>query len=245
MKKHLNTLIIATVCGMVSILGFVLRNKEVDLFSIIYFKSANGCEGYFYELPSLVEMLIPLLFFCVIYGIHVYKHFCSGSVYYFSRNSNRVLWFLKETVYLMIISVIYIFVMALSSIIIVLLFSKININSNDLIYLLKYIIIQSFFISTSALLINLISICSSSNIGFAIVVGIIMFFVVLYSMSTEVFNCKPELIIIINPIYHLILRSTFYYSIMYFSFILILEIIAGIIIVKNHRFINHNLEIGA
>ena len=48
------------------------------------------------ELMAFVMRMFPNYIFIMIFGTHLYNHFCTASVYVFTRQANRLVWYRKE-----------------------------------------------------------------------------------------------------------------------------------------------------
>lgn len=45
---------------------------------------------------QLCMQMFPVIVFEIMFGVYLYRHFCTACVYYFSRQDNRIRWFVKE-----------------------------------------------------------------------------------------------------------------------------------------------------
>ena len=72
------------------------------------------CGGNASYIGKIMLCFFPSVIFQVISGIELYRHFCTGSVYYFSRCVNRKKWYLKEIIHLYLDSTVYFIFLSLS-----------------------------------------------------------------------------------------------------------------------------------
>ncbi len=63
-----------------------------------------------YLIMLSLEML-PFFVFQMLFGIRIYRHYCTASVYFFSRCTYKVRWFVKEAAALYVLAVLYAFTM--------------------------------------------------------------------------------------------------------------------------------------
>ena len=95
MKAQTALCIVPTGFGILS--GYITRySKEVFLSDIILNSSFYDMAvnfDYLYQFAVRISLFIA---FNLIFGVYIYKNFCTASVYVFSRNSNRIWWFLKQ-----------------------------------------------------------------------------------------------------------------------------------------------------
>lgn len=96
MKKYYEYLF-SIVVGILYGLFYIQRGQECDLY--IALLEGNFCDfiafnfGYF---TSFMESMVPFFVYQMLYGVAIYQHFTTANVYYFTRQNNRKLWFLKE-----------------------------------------------------------------------------------------------------------------------------------------------------
>ena len=112
---------------------------------------------------------------------HIYINIFA-SVYFFSRNINRIKWFLEESGKLYINTVLYLIVFNLVGISVTSLFIKVTIDEGVLLLIIYYILIHSLYLFFSTLAINVVAIISSSEIGFIVVEGIALLQMAMYLM---------------------------------------------------------------
>lgn len=220
------------------------------------------------EIAEIIGMTIKAMYlfvFQVFMGVSIYKHFCTASVYYFSRCSKRKIWFIKETISVFLMALLYITVLVTIYILLSGINHPIAMENGFWKILIVYIVINSLWLFITVVVINLLSIkLQDSSIGF-IIVALIQFFLfwALYlwkiGYNIEFSGATPESIIILklNPIAHLILswhssritqlninfwnlKFDFIESIILFSIIALIVIVMGCVIIKKQDVISSN-----
>ena len=93
------------------------------------------------DLPEILIRFLPLLLFQILYGTMIYRHFCTASVYFFSRKTNRIQWFLPECGKLFLHAMLYSAVLVLSGLGTVAVFGKLNWDEGALPLLAYFLII--------------------------------------------------------------------------------------------------------
>lgn len=190
--------------------GIFLNINEISIANIVLDFSFASAEYYMAYITEITYWYIPILMSHFLFGTSIYKHFCSASVYYFSRTSKRKRWYCIESLKLYANILIYLTLLLGSSVCLPLLSGKLqSISATDMIFLLYYLAIHSMYIFITSELINIISIFSSSNIGFAIIELLCLTSFGLYSVTGELFSenfiMQHTGIIRFNPACHLII----------------------------------------
>ncbi len=211
----------------------------------------------------------PLLFFHVFFGTYIYRHFCSASIYFFSRCCNRTLWFLKECGILYAFSLLYLIILITSGTLAVKLQTTVTFDKESWIILAYYLIIHSLFMFFTTLCINLIAILVSSSDGFIYVEGILIFCIATFFVVGEkYYHSVPTAsshlgLIKWNPISHIIfsihsssivsvdklinkngLDFDLNVSVAVFSLLVLFAVIGGVIAVNKYNFMDINQENG-
>ena len=217
-------------------------------------------------LPQITHWYMPLLFFQIIYGIYIYRHFCSASIYFFSRNINRKKWFLTEAVKLYGYTLLYLISMLASGIMVKAFCYNIIWNVEGLLILIYYICIHSLYLFAITLGTNVIAIRFGSSVGFISIVSLNIFFISLYASLGEIINedilyTEYTWLFKINPFAHLIfsvhssgilcvdneinkygMSFDLNYSILLFAIVSIAFLILGCIMCEKHEFVKNNIE---
>ena len=218
---------------------------------------------------KLITCFLPSVIFQIIAGTEIYRHFCSSSVYYFSRCCNRKRWFFKESLTLYFLTLQFYIVFLLSYTVMLSLICSVKIDDGSIILAVYYIIIFSLWNFAFSLLINVLSIFFKSHGGFSISIGIQLFFSMLYiafeSIIVKIYDgdAKAELILKAIPFSHLfigwhsstsgeinsiinILNMNFdlNFSVLVLFLFAVLTVIFGIIVIERTDFICSNKESG-
>lgn len=196
--------------GFFICLSRVLDAKEISVSNIVLefgFASANYYSPYISEITI---WYIPILMAHFLFGTSIYKHFCSASVYYFARTEKRKKWYAMESLKLYADILVYLVLLLGSALFLPLLSGKLqHISAADIILLLYYLAVHSMYIFITAECINLISVFSSSNIGFAVTELLCLTFFGLYSITGDLFSESyienHTALIRCNPACHLII----------------------------------------
>lgn len=265
--KIRNTILLAIIIGIFSLGTGIFAYNNTSIAQIILHSAFSGVEYYPQYVVFLSYQYMPLLIFQVIFATYIYKHFCSASVYFFSRNINRIKWFLEESGKLYIHTVLYLIVFNLVGIIVTSLFIKVTIDKGVLLLIVYYILIHSLYLFFSTLAINIVAIISSSEIGFIVVEGIALLQMGMYLMlgkriqddiieGINLFMLKSNIIAnLIFPVHSSHIQSVnkfinekgidfdLNFSIIYYFILSMIIIIVGAYIVKKKEFIVNNKEI--
>lgn len=187
MKPYMRNMIIAVVLAVVKGLAYNLSVSNFQAEHFLIYEMGLGKPAF---LPShmvkLITDLFPIFIIEFIEGISIYKHMCSGGVYYFSRQSNRRRWFYKEVLQLALRVACYILTYFLAETLVVVGCFR-GTLSLAAISLLVYLILYALtYAVLFALGINLLSVLAGSQIGLTIVYCIqLAFMAVLLLYDTE------------------------------------------------------------
>lgn len=265
--KVIKTVLVAFIVGIVCVGTGFFELENVPLFKMILSNAFDGVDYYPQYISMFTFQYMPLFVFQIFFATHIYKHFCSASVYYFSRNINRINWFLKEVLKIYANTVIYLVTMCASEMIIIRMFSTITVDCSAIIIALYYIFIYSLYLMATTLAINVASIIFSSNIGFITVQSIILlsisiFFLLGNYIKDDIITEKIILLLKSNMIANLIfsihssrienindlinikgINFDLNFSIIYYLVLCVTIIIIGCLVVEKHEFITNSKEI--
>lgn len=263
--KFIKTIVLAIIVGIFSLGVGNFNQSEVSLSNIILYSAFSGVDYYPQYIVYLTYQYMPLLIFQLAFGLCIYQHFCTASVYFFSRNTHRIKWFLKEIGKLYVNIILYLVLFNGIGVMIISLFSKIYLDDGTIPLIIYYIIIYSLYLLSTTLAINVIAILFSSNVGFIVVESVILSsmctFLLLGRIKDDVvegfhlFLLKSNLIAnLVFPIHsskisninQLINEKEIYFeldfSIIYYLVICIFIIAIGCYIVKKREFTVNNKE---
>lgn len=221
------------------------------------------------ELVSFVMCLFPAFIFEMYAGIMLYRHFCTASIYVFSRYPHRVKWYLSEICRLGGAVCIFHMLLLTAAILTTVIRYKLQIDSAGIVLLAYHFLIHSLWVYIMALFINLFAIFWGSSTAYAAVISAQLGCIVLLClMDLLVRNSDGRLtyenILIWNPAAHLVLgwhssnletvgqvlTSSYMQADLNFSLILFLLLgmiitFAGVHIIKTHDLLVSDLETGA
>lgn len=207
MGKNYKYLIIAVAAAVVK--SLILVSSYPQNISITTLLIAMG-----FDKPHLIPSYLTLLLgdlvlsiiFQVLFGVSIYHHFCVANVYYFSRQCNRIHWYLQEVLKLTIFVILYFSLYIGITISIIMAtnyayFDKLTITA--LFYILMYQILYTFAFT---LLINILSLFWGSSNGFIIVYAMQTFFIFSLTLFDKLLPKKGiwGVLFRINPISNLV-----------------------------------------
>ncbi|MCZ0704196.1 hypothetical protein J2T56_002492 [Natronobacillus azotifigens] len=205
-------LLFASGLGMLQSFAILTMPNPLLWSNLILWFGFSNTEIILVYIIDLSIKLLPLVLFQVIFGTYLYQRFCSASVYYFSRCPNRIRWFLKESVKLYLLAVLYPLVMVLTTTLIVNFIKPIDFDQSAFLLLIYYVLIHSLWLFITTTLINVLAIMLDSSAAFVIVVGFQLTSVALLLLWENVWPVVDSpnislhsLLLKFNPIAHLIL----------------------------------------
>lgn len=100
-KKSVPLVSMAVLCGALLSLAFVNpHNGQITLAELVLqLSGSRGDLPLGTSLPELLSFSIkmaPYFLFELYIGVYLYRHFCTASVYVFSRTIHRTRWYIKE-----------------------------------------------------------------------------------------------------------------------------------------------------
>lgn len=182
MKYYLRFLIVPLILGAVNFVLYVSALPEISATQILLDTAFQNASMMPEALPELLKRYLPLLLFQIFYGTMIYRHFCTASVYYFSRKTKRVQWFLPECGMLFGYAVAYSAVLLFSGIGIIAAFGKLRWDPGFVPLLVYYLVTYSLFLFFTTLAINVLSILLTGNASFLIVEGACVLNIAVYSI---------------------------------------------------------------
>ena len=227
----------------------LLLSDIVSLFGM------REIECYVQFLYDIAYWYIPLLFFQALYGTYVYRHFCTASIYFFSRYTKRTGWFFRESCALYFMGIIYLIMMLVAAIMCSVLVSKVIIDEYFLKIFLYYVGIYSLYLFATTMGINIVAILFNSNSGFLIVEGMNLFSITLFALVGNF--CAPDGVVLekyewilkINPFYYLVFgmkiqESDYLISLALFMGLAMVIWLLGCNVINKRDFIGSNKEVG-
>lgn len=204
--------ILAIFCGGFQAIFFLDMKDKINFSQIIITFGFSDVSFILVYLIDLTIKLLPFYLFQILFGTYIYQHFCTASVYYFSRCQNRVKWFLKESSKLYILTFCYPFLMVFLGTLVASITNQIIFDKDSFLLLIYYVLIHSLWLFMTTLLVNIMAIKFESTIGFITVVALQMISVSTLLLWNKVWPLddgtnvdKHAFFLKFNPISHLIL----------------------------------------
>ncbi len=182
-QKWITLFIIGMISGAMQCMLMV--GKEWNFSEMLYSLGFGNVYISIGSMGEFVMALFPILFFQVWLGNYIYEHYCVASVYFFSRCTKRITWYLKEAGKLYLIALLYVMTLILGA------FLLANIGYHVLwdelagIVLFYYVSIYSLWMFATTLLINVIGILWDSSKGFICVAGSQLVCTALYGVLSK------------------------------------------------------------
>ncbi len=230
----------------------------------------NFVLGFSYqELISFTMRLLPAFIFEAYAGIMLYRHFCTASIYVFSRYPHRVKWYLGEVFHLSGAVCGFHLILLVTAMLTAAIRWELEIDSAGIALIGYHFLIYSAWAYIMALLVNLSAVFFGSSTAYASMVSIQLICIVLLSPMDSLIRhydgrLSYENFLIWNPAAHLVLGwhdssvrivepiLTSSYMQLDLNDTLILFLLLGIIItfigaliIKNHDLLVSDMETGA
>lgn len=190
--KCIKYIFLGTIFGVVfgvSYLGenqadMILLNDVVLKLSFNEFILCKSNAAYY---DKIFLYLVPMLIFQLLSGTEIYSHFCTGSIYYFSRCTNKKVWTIKESAKVAVYSFINTTAILLSF-----LFVN-NIAGKEIVFSFGAICVAGYYILIFSLwnlffsiIINVLSLKFKSHFSFSIASGLEVLFSLIYVALQDV-----------------------------------------------------------
>lgn len=141
-------------------------------------------ELYLQDLVSFSLRMIPGWVFECYFGVAFYQHFCTASVYVFSRRPDRIGWYLREAAHIGIASLAYQLALMGAVVFTTMLRYQVYLDSASGLVFLIHWIAHSLWIFSMTVLINLASIRWGSSGAFGTVIGAQVILIVLLKVAS-------------------------------------------------------------
>lgn len=199
--------------GGISGIIILSQNEITDFFDVINKLSFSEFVIDDTYISGFLLWYFPILLFQILWGTFIYRHFCTASVYCFSRVQNRVRWFFTEAAKLYVHIVIYLVLIVIFSSLPEYAAKGLDFNTASAAAFVYYIVIHSLWLYLTTMMINIIAVRLESSAGFIATVGLqacmLVYYVVLqYKLDFG----EPEdmelktLLLKLNPLSHLVLK---------------------------------------
>lgn len=251
MRYYIKYMLIAIFCGAFLAVYYIFPD---ELTTTTYLIKLLGMQEIDHRVTFLADTMFVntmLLFFQMFFGVYIYKHFTTASIYFFSRRSNRQSWFLLETVKLYIYVVVYLIMAVVGALSVGGILKLSQYDSAMWGALFDYIFVYSFYLFATTLAINVISILSNSTVGFVAVESVVLSIIALFSLTSTFFreDENAHKMLKYNPFSYIVFgvhddTYNYIYAGIFYLIISVVFIILGCIVVKKHNFIESNQEMG-
>ncbi len=196
------------------LLAFLFINPyqgEISLSEAVLQLSGSSGEfalmPVFRDLISFTIRLLPNYIFEMYLGTELYHHFCTASIYVFSRTPHRIRWYMKEVAGVWIVTLFVQMMQMFASIFVTALRYQVVVNQSGIVLMLFHIVVYAMWFFAMTLLLNLLAIQFGSNHAFLIVGGIQFAFTALLEL-VNLYEIMPQFsryFLNCNPIAHLVI----------------------------------------
>lgn len=217
-KEWIKVIIYGLLSGLLSALLNEFITEDVMLSFLIKTIAFGDFQIGFAGMHLFLLRYVPHMIFQVLWGTYLYKHFCTASVYFFSRIQDRGKWYFKEAGKLLGYTFLYQASLIVSCVAVSAIEKQIVVDDVGIMLMLYYWLLQSLWTFLVTLLINILAICFGSGNGFLIVSTVelallgyyvalqkVLDFSIVEILTKEQLRVKSFLIRI-NPLSHLILQ---------------------------------------
>lgn len=270
-KSKIRTAFMIGIAGGIMLAFFYVNPHGGSITLSEFVLQLSGSRGEFIlgtsfsELIPFVMRMIPGYVFEMFIGIELYRHFCTASIYVFSRKPNRVQWYIKEVMGVGLATVFYQVILLGASMIVTVLRYRLELDTAGFILLFYHFVLYTIWIFSVSLILNFVAIFAGSDTSFLVVYVVQAVFIAILQMA-KIFEDNARIVHIwlnINPMAHLVLGwhtsnmkslsnalgtlnygLSFRTSIVMMSGICILTVGFGLFTVKKHDFLITDSEIG-
>lgn len=258
-------------CGILTSFAYVNPYSGEILLSELILQ-LSGSRGEFAlgtsmpELVTLIMRMIPVYIFEVYFGTALYRHFCTASIFVFSRYPNRLYWYFREVFSIALAVVLYQLIVLLTVILTTIFRYQLQIDMAGIFLFIYHFLIYSVWIYSMTLSVNLLAIRFGSSTSFLAVVGMQIICITLLGATDTILKYfdntfLPRILLNLNPIAHLILGWHSSYikpmnqvlnspyqgldfngSLLFFIFFCTVILLLGANIIKKHDLLISDLE---
>lgn len=159
------------------------------------------------EQLSFILRFVPAFIFELLAGMELYQHFCTASVYLFSRTPDRLQWYLQEICSIVMLSFTFQFVLMAGAMLTTMLRYHLEYDMAGLVLFLYQFFLLSLWDFSMAVLINLIAVLTDSSVAFVIVAGTQLTLTALLILIRIFENDETlrGMLMKLNPMAHLVL----------------------------------------
>ena len=142
------------------------------------------------ELLGFSMRMLPMFIVSVVIGIQLYSHFCTASVYVFSRYPDRFRWYMSEAFIMLFTSLIFEVLCLLSSVVVTEVRYEVIIDKEGFIISAYHILIFSLWLYCSALLMGIIATYTGSDTAYISIIGVQLFMIAMLSLTNTDFGLE-------------------------------------------------------
>lgn len=194
---------IALLGGIVTSLAYVhYPAEEITLSHVVICLSGGNPENTLLDMMSLAIQFLPVYVFCAFAGTGIYRHFCTASVYVFSRQPKRLRWYMREWGDLLLMTVLFQAIYIGTAVATSMLRLEVAWELRGIRMLACHFLIHTLWTGALSIMINIFSIFLGSDAGYILGIGINTVWVTI--MASAYMNGTPELIGA-NPVARLIM----------------------------------------
>ena len=107
MRYYTRFLLVGAASGFFCVFNYAKNGMAQTLADIVMLFGFSSADCQLNQIMEGTYWYMPLFLFQIFYGTYIYRHFCSASIYFFSRCCSRTRWFLKEALTLYLFAVVY------------------------------------------------------------------------------------------------------------------------------------------
>lgn len=161
----------------------------------------------FRDLISFTVRMLPNYVFEMYLGTELYHHFCTASIYVFSRTPRRVRWYMKEVAGVGVVTLLTQMAQMLVSLLVTELRYQLVVNDSGILLMFFHVAVYTMWFFAGTLLLNLAAIRFGSNHAFLLIGGMQFALTALLEL-VNLYEVTPQLgryFLNCNPIAHLVL----------------------------------------
>lgn len=185
----------------------------MTLFDVV---NELGFSSFYISKSYMINFIVyyfPAILFQVVMGTYMYRRFCTASVYYFSRVSFRLRWYVKEAVKLYVMTVIYLVIITAVMTAYAAVRVGVSFTYDSFILFGYYIIIHSFWLYALTIMVNILSVKFGSSTAYAYMLGFQALCMLYYAVLENYFEFgdvddvgRRVAALKLNPISHIVLH---------------------------------------
>lgn len=269
MKREIIVIVlVATLGGVFLSVSYVNPyNDELLLSELIMQLSGSRGElilGFsMTDLLSLAIRMVPDFILEMYFGTLLYQHFCTASIYVFSRYPKRLKWYIREILVLGVQITICQALLLLSVLLVSIIRVQVQFDMQGVFLLFCHLMLKSIWVFAMALSVNLLAVLLESDLAFLCVMGIQTFLITILGLIDDLDKEVSIYLLKWNPMAHLVLGwhnteliirkkvSNWHFtgldmegSIIQLGIICLLVIIAGAVIINRHDLLCSLVEEG-